>query len=187
MRSRTLFALLLVPIAAAGSAVAGPRHEATAAPPAEVVFSDEFWLHQEQLGRAAETVEPVARRQWPESYAGLEVDVPANVLVVRRVPGNPGIDRALRALVPVSVRLIDAVYPERQVDAWTERLRADRGYWQEQRGIEIIESRPDPGRCVSIGLDDPERDGPALIAHYRQTMAVCVEKGYRAELLALDR
>ncbi|MFY1701258.1 hypothetical protein ACN28G_05915 [Micromonospora sp. WMMA1923] len=186
MRSRTLFALLLVPIAAAGSAVAGPRHEATAAPPAEVVFSDEFWLQQDQLGRAADTVEAVARRQWPESYAGVELDPVANVLIVRRVPGDPGVDEALRALVPVSVRLVDVVYPERQLDVWNERVLVDRGYWEKQRGIEILELGRDPGRCVRIGLDNPERDGPAVIAHYRQTMAVCVSQGDRPDLLMPD-
>ncbi|MBW4705721.1 MULTISPECIES: hypothetical protein [unclassified Micromonospora] len=40
----------------------------------------------------------------------------------------------------------------------------------------------DFGRCVTVGLADPQRDGAKVLAHYPEA-TLCVEQGYASDPL----
>lgn len=184
MPRRPMLALLAVPLLAVAACTAPTAQAAPQPPPATAVPAPSYWPGQEALMAAGETVDTTAPTRWPDAYAGVELDVPAGVLIVHRVP-TASLDAAVRALVPqVTVRFADAVYSARQLGAWAEQVRADLPYWQ-RRGITIHEVGTRPGQCVTVGAADPARHASTIVARYR-AMAVCVEQGHPAEPLTAD-
>ncbi|MFI6226158.1 hypothetical protein ACIBCR_02425 [Micromonospora echinospora] len=174
MRSRALLAfvaasvLLAAPALAVAGAASGPR------PPAPTPFPSD-WPNQEKLMNAYAKVETDARKHFPDTYAGSQLDLPGDALVVHRKP-SPEFDEAIRALVPgVTVRYAYASHSERQVNAWTERVIADYDYWR-GRGITLHGIGPDMGQGVFVEIDNPFRDDIALLTHY-DDLPLRVEQG----------
>ncbi|MFI1194249.1 hypothetical protein ACH4T9_13460 [Micromonospora sp. NPDC020750] len=173
MRSRSLAALLALPVLLAPPALAasaaGSWQPGTPAP----MPSD--WPHQAALTLAAMKVDVTAERRWPDSYAGVELDLPSDVLIVHRKP-TPGLDGAIAALVPrVDVRYAYAAHSSRQINTWRDQIYSDRGYWR-TRGVELHGVGPVFGRCVAVEVDNPDRDRPAIVTHYPDR-PICVEQG----------
>lgn len=96
----------------------------------------------------ATQVERLARAEYPESYAGLEVE--AGGLVVYRKPSEQ-LDAALRTL-PGGQRLVlrDAAHAARELDRLRDQVTADGEYWQ-RHGIVIssVASKHD-GSAVEV-------------------------------------
>ncbi|MFG1892340.1 hypothetical protein ACGFIR_31340 [Micromonospora sp. NPDC049051] len=133
-----------------------------------------YWPHQDSLGDAAAAVSEAGPRSWPQTYAGVELNLDGNELIVHRIPSDPAVDQAIRALVPtVRVRLADADHPERQLTAWHAEMISDRPYWH-NRGITLHNIGTRTGECVTVGIDNPTRDAAVVIAYYAH-QAICIE------------
>lgn len=173
MRTRALFTLLAVSALAALAVLGLPGAGAAPAqhPPAPAI-SD--WPHQTALLDAAVMAETAGQQRFPTLYAGVSLDLPGDALLVHRIP-SPTFDQAIRALIPASVfiRYVDALYSETQLAEWMVEVVADQNYWHGRRiplnsvGVRI-------GECVEAGVDEPARDGAAIIAHYPQR-PICIE------------
>jgi hypothetical protein len=175
MRSR------IVPVLVAVAALlAVPALSATAAPDSpstpEPVPSD--WPNQTRLLDAAVTIEAAAQERYPQIYAGIALDLPGDALIVYRKP-SAEFEGTMAALVPhVTVRYAYAAHSERQIATWQAEVFADRDYWH-RRGIDIHGTAPRVGQCVEVEVENPDRDGAAILAHYADR-PICVEQGWPA-------
>ncbi|WP_422752601.1 hypothetical protein [Micromonospora sp. WMMD708] len=175
---RRLTALLLAALTACGTTAAQAAPRPSLAPPAP---EQSYWPGQDALMDAAARVDEVAPGRWPAAYAGVALDVPGGRLMIYRVP-TAGMDAALRALAPaVRVDLVDATYPAASLEKGAAKVWADQAFWQ-QRGVTVHGVGTDFGRCVTVGLANPRRDGAKVTAHY-PGVALCVEQGYPSDLL----
>ncbi|MEU1606670.1 hypothetical protein [Micromonospora matsumotoense] len=66
-------------------------------------------------------------------------------------------------------------------EEWAAQVWADQAFWQ-RRGATVHGVGTDFGRCVTVGLADPQRDGAKVLAHYSKA-ALCVEQGYASDPL----
>ncbi|GAB3159088.1 hypothetical protein GCM10027290_63460 [Micromonospora sonneratiae] len=172
MKARTLLLALAMPavmaLAACGQAAAGQP----AARQPDPAVSD--WPNQGRLTEWATTVEREGQQNHPEVYAGVEINLDADTVIVHRIP-SATFDEAIRRLLPpaATVRYIDATYSEQQLADWTAAVTADTDYWR-QRGIELHLIGTKPGQCVLIGIDNPARDTTSITARY-PARPICVE------------
>ncbi|MFG1918089.1 hypothetical protein [Micromonospora sp. NPDC048898] len=177
---RRVTALLTLTLLALPAACASPSASAV---PSVPHAEQSYWPAQDALNDAAEAVDGVGER-WPDVYADVSLDVPAGVLLVHRIP-SAGFDEAVRQLgVHVTVRFVDAQHSARALDRWVEQIAADMDYWR-QRGVAVYEVGPTIGKCVSVGVGDPQRDAAAVTAHY-PGVPLCVEQGAPAVPLTAE-
>ncbi|MEV6708508.1 hypothetical protein [Micromonospora wenchangensis] len=181
-RLTTLLAAPLLAVLAACGTVAAQA--APQPPPSSPVPGQSYWPGQEALMDAGARVGEVAPGRWPAAYAGVAVDMPGGRLLVYRVPTS-GMDAAVRALAPaVLVDFVDATYSAASLEEWAARVRDDQAFWQ-QRGVTVHSVGTDFGRCVTVGLADPQRDGGKVLARYSRA-ALCVEQGYASDPLTAN-
>jgi hypothetical protein len=173
MNARILLLLgLVVPAAMLLPACGQP-----AAGQPEPVISD--WPNEGKLSEWAAAVAHEGQQNHPDVYAGVEINVVANTVIVRRIP-SATFDEAVRGLLPpaATVRYIDATYSERQLTGWAATVVADTDYWR-KHGIELNLVAAKPGLCVEVGIDDPARDTAAITARY-PGRPICVEHAGKA-------
>jgi hypothetical protein len=174
-RSRTLSALTAVAALLVTSTIVAGNAAGAGSRPAPATPFPSDWPNQFRLSEAASTISAAAQQRYPEVYAGVELDVPGDVVIVHRRP-TAGFDEAIAALVPgVTVRFAYSPHSEAQVTAWQERVVADQTYWR-SRGITLNGIGPRFGQCVVVQVDDPERDRLAIVTHYPD-WSICVEQG----------
>lgn len=182
MRRRCLGMLLVVPLLG-GCAISA----AWATPPPAVSVPapvQSYWPGQEEVGAAASRIDAVGPGRWPESYAGVAVDIPVGVVLVYRIP-RAGLDAEIRAVVPgATVRMVDVAYSARQLAAWSDRVRADVAWWQ-LRGVTVHSFYIRFGECVVVEVEDPHRDADRISARY-PGMPVCIGQGYPFVPLVAD-
>ncbi|MEU0549804.1 hypothetical protein [Micromonospora sp. NPDC005979] len=169
-----LAALPLLALTACTAATAAP----TTPPPATATPNpgQSEWPGQQEVMDAATVVDDAAPSRWPDAYAGVAVDLPAHLLLVRRIP-TPGFDAAIRAMVPaVTVRFEDAVHSARLLDGWVEKINTDYDYWQ-RRGIPLHTVGAEPGQYVEVGIDNPRRDAGKIRARYPHMVLHIVHGG----------
>ncbi|WP_328347050.1 hypothetical protein [Micromonospora sp. NBC_00421] len=162
----TLLAPPLLALSACTAATAAPTTPPQL-PPASTTPNpgQSEWPRQQELGDAATTVDETAPSRWPDAYAGVALDMPAQLLLVQRIP-TPGFDAAVRAVVPtVTVQFTDARYSKRTLDAWVEQISDDFTYWQ-GRGIQLHSVGAEPGQYVAVGINNPKRDAGKISARY---------------------
>jgi hypothetical protein len=119
-----------------------------------------------KLSAAMAEIENTGRRDFPDSYAGLEVDEKHVRALVYRVPSATFDDFIRRTAEDVCILVRDA--PNTAVDLayWHDRVLADLAYWTHE-GIRIssIGARHD-GSAVEIGTRDVERASREMPARY---------------------
>lgn len=106
---------------------------------------------QPALAAAATRIDTELRRDFPEHYAGVEIDPVRAVVIVYRRPSE-ALDSALRSRFgDLPARPHDAPHSARELRRLAERLRGDTGYWR-KRGISItsLAVRPN-GTAVVVG------------------------------------
>ncbi|RKN51207.1 hypothetical protein D7223_05760 [Micromonospora endolithica] len=163
--------MLALPLLALCAACAAPTASASGPSPHS---EQSYWPGQQALTDAAGAVDAIGVR-WPDVYAGVSLDLPADVLLVHRVPAA-GFDEAVRRLVPhVTVRFVDAEHAALALDRQAERVVRDVDYWR-QRGVSVHSVGTTIGECVTVGVGDPDRDAAVVTAHYRG-VPLCVEQG----------
>ena len=111
-------------------------------------------------------IEKAGRRDFADSYAGLEVDQQHVRALVYRVPSATFDDFIRRAAEDVCILVRDAANTAVDLSYWHDRVLADLAYWTHQ-GIRIVSvgARHD-GSAVEIGTQDPDRAGRELPARY---------------------
>ncbi|WP_428966104.1 hypothetical protein [Micromonospora fluostatini] len=183
---RRLAALLAVPVVlvvAEGATSAVPalsRPSVSRAP----LPDQSYWPGQEELMTAAEIVDMLGPRRWPDAYAGVSLDLPGGFLLVHRVP-TAGVEAEVRAVVPrVAVRFVDAAYPAWRLDAWNDQIGAAVDWWQ-RRDVIIHGRYVRFGECVVVEVEYPARDAARLTARHRG-VPLCVEQGYPSVFLTAD-
>ncbi|KWV31124.1 hypothetical protein [Micromonospora rifamycinica] len=82
---------------------------------------------------------------------------------------------------PLRVTFVDATYSAAKLEGWAAKVRNDQAFWQRQ-GVTVHGVGTDFGRCVTVGLADPQRDGATVLAHYPEA-TLCVEQGYASDPL----
>ncbi|MFY1622868.1 hypothetical protein ACN261_25835 [Micromonospora sp. WMMD723] len=176
-----LVAPLLAVLAACGTVTAQAAPQPIPSSPAP---EQSYWPGQEALMDASNRVDEVAPDRWPAAYAGVALDLPGGRMLVYRVP-TAGMDAAVRALVPaVLVDFVDATYSAAKLEEWAAKVRDDQAFWQ-HRGVTVHGVGTDFGRCVTVGLADPQRDGGKVVARYPKA-ALCVEQGYASDPLTAN-
>lgn len=95
------------------------------------------------LSAAAATMTATLRASFPDSYAGLTVDVDHGRLIVYRRP-DPALDEAVtRMNVSVPVTLANAQFSLKTMESIARQVMSDAGYWA-NRGITINGAGPLP-------------------------------------------
>lgn len=148
--------LLLAPLAACGTAAASQPQ-----PP-----------DQATLNERAVAARDLGRRDYAGSYAGEAIDTANGRVILYRVP-SAAYDRALQKIP--SIHPVDVRYSEATLLRWRDQLVADLDTW-EKRGITLNRVGPSPAdNCLTVGVDDPDRDGPTITAQY-QGLSLCLVK-----------
>lgn len=111
-------------------------------------------------------VEKAGRRDFADSYAGLEVDQEHVRAFVYRVPSATFDDYIRHTAEDVCILVRDAANTAVDLSYWHDRVLADLAYWT-HRGIRIVSigARHD-GAAVEIGTQDVERARRELPARY---------------------
>ncbi|MDT5024405.1 MAG: hypothetical protein QOE61_831 [Micromonosporaceae bacterium] len=172
MKARALLCALAVPAVMALTACGQPA----AGQPAPVTS---YWPNQEKLTEWATAVEREGQQNHPEVYAGVEIDLAADTVIVHRIP-SAAFDEAVRGLLPptATVRYIDSTYSERQLTGWAAAVVADTDYWRERHAeLRLVGTKP--GQCVRVGIDNPARDAASITARYPDS-PICVEHADKA-------
>ncbi len=157
-------------------------HSNTPSAPATPDPNRSDWPNQQRLGLAAEAADDLGAEH-PDVYAGVEMDLLTDVLIVHRLRGIADTaafdqavhDRVRAVAAPSRVVIENAVYTQVQLRAWATTLGGDDDYWR-SRGIGVYSVSSLPGgSCVKVGLVDPARDGDTYRNHY--TFPICLEAG----------
>ncbi len=185
MRTRTwiagVIAALPLLIGAAVPLIGGSP-KAQPAPETQPDPTRSDWPNQERLNQAAQAADDLGAKH-PDVYAGVEMELPTDVLIVHRVRGIADTaafdqavhDRVRAVAAPSRVVIENALYTQAQLHAWAATLRGDDDYWK-GRGVEGYSvGSPPGGNCVKVGLTDPARDGDIFRNHY--TFPICLEAG----------
>ena len=119
-----------------------------------------------KLDAAMQRIDRGGRDDFPDSYAGLEVDQAEVRAVVYRVPSAAFDDFIRRAAEDVCVVVRDAAHTAADLTTWHDRLLADLPFWT-HRGIRIVSigARHD-GAGVDVGTRDLDRARLELPARY---------------------
>ena len=95
------------------------------------------------VSAAADRLDPLLRRDFAASYAGLVLNHDEHTVVVYRKP-DAALDARVRSEVAdVTVELRDARMSLREMEHLRDRVMTDRSYWS-QRGIAISSAAPKP-------------------------------------------
>jgi hypothetical protein len=130
------------------------------------------------LDAAMARIERGGRDDYPDSYAGLEVDQQRVRAVVYRVP-SADFDNFIRlSAEDTCVVVRDSLHGLRELNQWHDRVVADLDMWA-ARGIRIVTvgARHD-GFGVEVGTRDVERARAELPARYgEQAPLIFIEQG----------
>jgi len=118
------------------------------------------------LEAAMARIERGGRADFPDSYAGLEVDQAGVQAIVYRVPSAAFDEFVRQAAENACVLVRDAAHGLTELTEWHNRIVADLGDWRE-RGVPIstVGARHD-GTGVEIGTPDVPGTRSALAARY---------------------
>jgi hypothetical protein len=131
-----------------------------------------------ELDAAMARIEKGGRADYPEFYAGLEVDQQTVRAVVYRVPSAEFDDFIRLAAQNTCIAVRDALHGLRELTAWHDRVVADLPMWQ-AKGIRIVSvgARHD-GFGVEIGTRDVVKARAALPARYGENAPlIFIEQG----------
>ena len=140
--------------------------EFTPAPMAVPVGSETLLSTPPALQAAMSRIEHGGRKDYPASFAGIEVDQQRVRAIVYRVP-SAEFDDYLRVQAQDSCIVVrDALHGLRELGEWHDRVVADLPMWK-ARGITIVTvgARND-GFGVEIGTRDVDRARIVLQAYY---------------------
>ena len=129
------------------------------------------------LDAAIARIDQGGRKDFKQSYAGVEVDQRHVRAFVYRVP-SADFDAFIRTAAETTcIHVRDAPHSAADLAVWHDRVVADLSFWT-ARGIRIVTigARHD-GSGVEVGTQDPERARLELPAHY----------GRRAPLVIVDQ
>jgi len=128
------------------------------------------------LDAAIARIDQGGRADFPDSYAGVEVDQEHVRAFVYRVP-SPDFDAFIRrAAENTCIHVRNAPHSAADLAVWHDRVVADLSFWT-SRGIRIVTiGARHNGSGVEVGTQDPERARAELPAHY----------GRRAPLTIVD-
>ena len=118
------------------------------------------------LEAAMEKIDRGGRADFPQSFAGLEVDQEGVRAIVYRVPSAAFDDFVRAAAEDACVVVRDADHSTKDLAVWHDRVLADLPYWT-HRGVRIVSigARHD-GTGVEIGVRDVEAARRELLARY---------------------
>ncbi|MGK5679358.1 hypothetical protein [Actinoplanes sp. URMC 104] len=118
------------------------------------------------LEAAMNRIEQGGRTEFPDSYAGLEVDQENAHAVVHRVPSAAFDDFIRRAAENTCIVVRDAAHTAADLAVWHDRVLADLDYWS-HNGVRIVSvgARHD-GAGVEIGTQDLARARAELPVRY---------------------
>ncbi|GIF24332.1 hypothetical protein BJ973_007811 [Actinoplanes tereljensis] len=111
-------------------------------------------------------IEQVGRTQFPDSYAGLEVEQELVRAVVYRVPSAEFDDFIRKTAEDACILVRDAAHSAVSLAVWHDRVVADLPFWSHQ-GVPIVSigARHD-GTAVEIGTRDVTKARTALLGRY---------------------
>jgi|GEM_PF-2393458 len=107
-----------------------------------------------KLQAAMDRIDTAGRREFPRSYAGLEVDQVHTRAIVHRVPSAAFDEFIRRTAEDTCIVVRDSAYSAVDLQVWHDRVLADLDYWT-HTGIRIVSigARHD-GAGVEIGTRD---------------------------------
>lgn len=130
------------------------------------------------LDAAMARIDRAGRRDYDDSYAGLEVDQQRVRAVVYRVPSAEFDDFIRLSAENTCVVVIDSLHGLRELNHWHDRVVADLDLWA-ARGIRIVTvgARHD-GFGVEVGTRDVDRARAQLPTRYgEQAPLIVIEQG----------
>lgn len=141
-----------------------------------------------ELAAAMARIEEGGRREYADSYAGLEVDQRRVHAVVYRVPSAAFDDFIRNSAENTCILVRDAAHPLAALTVWQERVEADLDAWAAQGvAITTVGARHD-GAGVEVGTPDVTGTRAALLSRYgREAPLIFVEQGPVTPLPAPSR
>jgi len=140
-----------------------------------------------ELYAALARLDSAGRTDFPDVYAGLEIDERRGMAIVYRVPSAAFDDHVRRTAGGLPVELRDAVHPLASLTALQERITADLRLWA-GRGVRIntVGARHD-GSGVEVGTEDVAAALRDLPGRYgADAPIIVVEQGPVVPLPAAD-
>src|SRR2546421_12631351 len=115
-------------------------------------------LNDPILDAASMKITPIMERSYPETFAGIRLDLQRHVMIVYRRP-DPSLDATVRSTIPgVHMEFRDARFSLAEMKRAVDRVMTDVRYWADQ-GIHVHGAGPTAdgsGILVSTSADDPD-------------------------------